>query len=145
MSNLRSRAVAESKVFELLDEKNELMLGDDQKPQTVELFSPGSKQYVKARSDQNNRLVARLQDKKAKNMTPEEQQEEHARFLADCTKGFSANVHYIPANAPEDAQTLTGDDLKLAIYKDYEIGFIAEYVNALLGKWGNFTKASTKS
>lgn len=142
MSNIRNRAVAETKIFELLDSSDEPMIGDDELPQTVELYGPGSKQYAKARGDQNNRLVARLQDKKVKNMTAEEQQEEHARFLSDCTKAFSPNVNYIPEGAE---QSLAGDEMKMAIYKDTGIGFIADFVTSRLGKWGNFTKASTKS
>lgn len=141
MANIRNSAVLESKVFDLLDGNGRVMMGDDEKPQTVELYGPGSKQYSKARADQNNRLVARLQDKRGKEMTAAEQLEEHARFLADCTKAFSANVEYIPAGADT---ALSGDEMKVAIYSDTEIGFIADYVNSLLGKWGNFTKASTK-
>lgn len=121
----------------LLDAADRLMYaeGDPEKPMVVRLHSPGSKQYAVAQAAQHNRMVDKLKRKGKAKQTAEEQAQEKAEFLADCTEGFD-NVEY---------ENLAGRELAVAIYSDTGIGFIADQVAKFLGDWGNFTKSSANS
>lgn len=130
--DIRKHAVKETATIHIRTADNELMFDGD-KPVTITVYGPGSKQYSKAQADRQARLLARLQDKKKAKASPDDLEAEQAQFLADCT--HSMQCIEIDGKA--------GPDLHLAVYADRSIGFVADQVNAYLGEWGNFTGAST--
>ncbi|MBX3629311.1 MAG: hypothetical protein KF908_05230 [Nitrosomonas sp.] len=135
--DIRKFAVNPTSRLHLRDANNELMYADDAKtlPIAVNLFGPGSKEYSKAKSAQNNRLVNKMKTQGKTNQTPEEITAESAEFLAACTESWE-NMEY------GDCQ---GNDLSLAVYSDRTIGFISDQVAGHLGSWSNFTKGSSAS
>jgi hypothetical protein len=135
--DIRKHAVPETAVFHLHDAGEELLYADDErtKPMRVHLYSPGSKQFAKAQSDRNNRILHRMKAKGKADLTPEEQTKEKATYLADCTHSWE-NLDY------EGKQ---GRDLSMAVYSDQTIGFIADQNAQRLGDWKNFTKDSQTS
>lgn len=136
MTDIRRYAVEETSVLELRGPDDSPLIGDDGKPMTVTVYSPGSKAYAKAQAANQNRMIDKLKRKGKTDQTAEEKNREQAEFLAGCTKEFSSNIEY---------EDLTGEALFKAVYSDVSIGFIAEQVGKHLGEWGNFTMASTKS
>lgn len=136
MSDIKRFAVVETSTLELRGADDSPLIGDDDRPMTVTVYSPGSKPYARAQAAQSNRLIDKLKRRGKMDQSAEEKSAEQALFLTGCTKEFSANVGY---------EELIGDDLFKAIYSDASIGFIAEQVGKHLGDWGNFTTASTKS
>lgn len=140
--DIKKYAVLGTGRLHLRDSDDQLMYadGDDgkpdmSKPMAVNLYGPGSKQFAKAQSDQNNRITEQLRRKGKALRTAEQKAAEAAEFLADCTQSWE-NVDY---------GTLTGEALSKAVYSDIEIGFIADQVNKHLNDWANFTKGSTTS
>jgi hypothetical protein len=134
LSDIKTFAVEETGVIELVGPNDEPMIGDDGKRMTVTVFGPGSKPYVKAQTVMQNKMIEKLQKRKGRNQTAEERVREQAEFLAGCTKAFSDNIEY---------DALSGEALYLAVYSDERIGYIAEQVNKHIGDWANFTKVST--
>lgn len=139
MSDIRKHAVAPTSRLHLRSADDELLYADAEdgtpdisKPMVANLYGPGSKQYAKAQTKQNNRMVDRLKKKGRSDQKPEEATAEKAEFLADCTQSLE-NVTY---------EALSGDALHKAVYADLELGFIAEQVGKHLGEWSNFLKAS---
>jgi hypothetical protein len=114
------------------------MLGEDQKPMTITLYGPGSKQYNRAQAANQNRMIDKLKRKGKSEQSAEEKAREQADFLAGCTKEFSTNIQYGDSG-------LVGEALHKAVYSDSTIGFIAEQVGKHLSEWSNFTKGSAKS
>ena len=131
---LKQLAANDTGVLELRNgDDSPLMDGD--KPVTVTVYGPGSRQYTAAKSAQQNRLVAKLQRGKAATDTPEEKARHEAEFLAAIT-------HSMDGLAYGD---LTGRELHLAVYSDPAIGFIGEQVAKFAADWANFSKGSAKS
>lgn len=135
--DIRTKAVSISGRLHLRDASEELMYADgpDGKPDKnapvcVNVFGPGSKQYSKAQSQQQNRVMDMLKRKGKTDQTAEQKREENSQFLADCTESFE-NLTY---------DDLTGEALKLAVYRDQSIGFIADQVAKFIGDWSNFSK-----
>lgn len=126
----RTRAVAETSTLELLDADDSPMVDDDGNRAAVVLFGPGSKQYAKANSVKNNRMMERLRQKGKADISPEQQALETAEFLAACT----SSMQHI------DIDDLRGHALFVAVYGDKSIGFIAEQAQAHLGEWSNFIR-----
>ena len=144
MANLKKHAVKETAVIHLRDGNEDLIYSEDEKgeadltrPAEVEVYSPGSKIYVAANAQQNNSLIDKMKAKGKTTQSAESQLEEKAAFLAEVTKSMR-NVEY---DSP-DGKKLEGKELFKAVYRDREIGFIADQVQAFLGNWENFTKAS---
>jgi hypothetical protein len=111
---------------------------DETKPVEITIYGPGSKQYRKAKAEQQNRLVALVQKRgRQAKTTAESQMREGAEFLADVT-------HSIRYLEEDDAQghPLSGRDLALAIYSNPALGFIADQVNEEVHRWENFSQAS---
>lgn len=138
--DIKKFAVSLTTRLHLRDSAGELMYAENadgtpdlSKPMAVNLFGPGSKEYVKAQTEQNNRIVQRLK-KKSTDQTPEQAVAEKAKFLSGCT-GSWENV---------ECDGLSGTALSIAIYSDSEIGFISEQVGTHIGEWANFSKPSTK-
>ena len=131
--DIRQHAVSETTVLHLRDASEELMFDGD-KPCTVTIYGPGSKQYARAQTEQSNRLIDRMKKKGKTNQSAEEAAKEKSEFLAACTHSFQ-NVDY---------DNLGGDEKHKAIYSDPSIGFIADQVAKHLADWSNFTKGSQK-
>lgn len=135
MLNLKTLAAADTYALHLRNEVDE-PLYDDGQPVEIVVYGPGTKQWQRAKSAHENRLLQRLQRKgKAAEMTPDEKARTNAEFLTDIT----AEVRRL---AYED---LTGRDMLLGLYSDPAIGFIAEQVHRAVHDWANFSKGSAKS
>lgn len=133
--DIRKHAVLPTGRLHLRDASDELMVNDDGEPVAVNVFGPGSKQFVKAKTNQNNRALDRMRRKGKADQTPEQKTADTAEFLAEVTESFE-NLDY--------------DDLKdkalyLAVYSDPELGYIVEQLDKFLGDWSNFKKPSTSS
>lgn len=133
--DIRKFAVTSTARLVLNDAKGDPILNDDGKEVAVNVFGPASKQFAKARQDQNNRMMEKLKTKGKVEQTPEQTAKETASFLADCTESFE---HL-------ERDDLTGDALAKAVYADTSIGFIAENVNKFIGDWANFLPVLKKS
>lgn len=141
MYDISQLAVADTSFLHLTDAEGTLLFtgeGDDKKPVGINLYSPGSDEYQRAQTKQQNKMVDRLKRKGKSDISAEERREQQASYLADCTYSFE-NLSYAPAG---DA---TGPKLFKAVYNDARIGFIAEQVQAHLGDWENFTPGSATS
>lgn len=132
--DIRKFAVEATSRLVLRDANDEAMT-DDGKEAAVNVYGPGSKQFAKAQSLQNNRFVARLKKKGSADQSADQKTAEQAEFLADITESFE-NV---------EVDGLKGRALALAIYSDVSIGFISDQVAKHIGDWANFTKGSAKS
>lgn len=128
--DIRTKAVSTTGCLHLRDAAEELMYAENGQPVRANVFGPGSKQYAKATAKQQNRVMDMLKRKGKTEQTAEQKREENAQFLADCTDSFE-NLTY---------DELTGDALKLAVYSDQSIGFIADQVAKHIGDWANFSK-----
>lgn len=121
---------AESGVLEVMNAKGEPLLYKGQ-PVTIELYSPGSTQFVRAQAklEQANqvRSFAAIRGKANPN-GPEEQRKDIVTKLAACTK--SVNNFPIPGGAA-------------ALYGNAKLGYITEQVSKFLEDWANFPPASS--
>lgn len=136
--DIRTLAVEPSKKLHLRDANDQLIYADEAKtlPVCVNLHSPGSKTYAKAKASQNNRLLEKLKRKGKFEQSAEQSAAETAEFLADVTESWE-NMQY--------GSIIETRALSLAVYTDESIGFIADQVNKELGDWSNFTKHSKAS
>lgn len=137
--NIKALAAVDTHTLHVRGADDELLYdgdGDDRQPVEIVIYGPGTKQYRKAKSDQENRIVARLQKRGAAAQTPEARAREQAEFLADVT----AEIRQM-SYPGDDGQPLTGRDLAVAIYRDPGIGFIADQVHQVAHNWANFSKA----
>jgi hypothetical protein len=129
--DIRTKAVQATSTLHLRDAADELMFDGD-KPVTVTIYGPGSKQFAKAQQAQQNRMLDSLKRKGKTDQTAEQKRAEQAEFLTECTASFE-NLTY---------DALTGAALAKAVYSDIEIGFIADQVAKHIGDWANFSKPS---
>lgn len=134
-----SIAVGETYTLHVKDANGEPMHdgGDEHKPVEIVIYGPGTKQYRKAKSDQQNRLVALLQKKGGAKQSPESRMKNDAEFLADIT----ASMTHLEDD-DEDGKPLTGRALAVAVYSNPRIGFIGEQVHEAAHDWANFSKPS---
>lgn len=134
-SVLHVRDASDNLLYEkMVDPQDETKkVNDLTKPVTITLYGPGSKQYAKAAAAKNNRMVVQLKRKGKADMTAEQTVSDNGDFFAECT----ASMAYIELNG------LQGDALHKAVYKNINLGFIAEQVNKHLGDWANFTPGSS--
>ena len=129
--DIRTKAVATTGRLHLRD-ADEVLMFDGDKAVAINVFGPGSKQYAKAQTAQQNRMMDRLKRKGKADQTADEKVAENAEFLAECTESFE-NLEY---------NGLTGKALAMAVYSDNSIGFIAEQVQKYIGDWANFSTPS---
>ena len=129
--DIRTKAVQATSTLHLRDAADELMYDGD-KPVTVTIYGPGSKQFAKAQAAQQNRMLDSLKRKGKTDQTAEQKRAEQAEFLTECTAAFE-NLTY---------GDLTSTALAQAVYSDIEIGFIADQVAKHIGDWANFSKPS---
>lgn len=133
--DIRKFAVEPTSRLHLRDAADNLMYTDDGHEIAVNLYGPGSKQYAKAQSMQNNKLFDKLKRKGKSDQTEEQKLQETAEFLAMCTASFE-NLDY---------DGLQGNALAIAVYSDISIGFIADQVAKHISDWSNFTKRSVQN
>jgi hypothetical protein len=131
---VKTLAVEQTSFLHLRDANDEL-LHDNGEPVGITLYGPGTKAYAKAQAARSNRAIDRLKKKGKSDASPEENAEENATFLASITKEF----HHLESDG------LAGEALFKAVYKDSEVGFIAEQAMKHAGEWGNFSKGSAKN
>lgn len=132
MLNIRSRSVAETLTFDLMDADDSPLSDDSGKPVRCTIYGPGSRQYQAANQRKSDKLVSKML--KGKTPSAEETARASAEFLADITESIDL--------AYDDLQ---GREKLVAIYSDRSIGFIADQVNAKVGDWANFKPGSAKS
>lgn len=96
---------------------------DLDKPVVALVYGPGSKQYAKAKSDENNRMTRRMVRKGKTDRTAEETLQDTIAFLVDCTQTF------------ENADGLTPH----AIYSNQKLSYIRDQVYAFIHETENFT------
>lgn len=138
--SIKDFAVVQTSVLHLRDADDELMYAkgpdgkpDLNRPMRVTVYGPGSKQFARATTKNQNRSMDRLKKKGKADQSADEKTQEIADFLTDCTKSFE-NIEY---------DQLVDEHLHRAVYADLTLGFIAKQVNEYLGDWSNFSKAST--
>lgn len=125
--------VQEKGFLHFKDADGELMYQGDEAI-GVDLYSIGSKEYQKAKARANKKALERYRKKgKLDALNADEQALERAEFLSDCTIEFK-NLTF---------GKLSGKDLSMAIYLNAKVGYLTDQVDAYLGDWSNFTKAST--
>lgn len=107
------------------------LLGSDGKPVTIELYSSGSKQGVRALHKAGQQSQLRLQGMfrgKTSKTAAEDADREQVEKLIGFTKSISPNFPV----APED------------LYSNPKLGYIRRQVEEHIGADANFSKASTK-
>lgn len=144
MSCLAKYELADVGVLHLRDAEDELMYAegadgspDTSKPRRIHLFGPGSRQHAKAQTTLKNNLFARMQRKGGKvKLTAEEERQQSAEFLAECTKAFE-NI--------ESETGATGEGLFMEVYMNPKLTFIAQQAETFARDTSNFKPAPSKS
>lgn len=132
--DIKKFAVTETGVLTLRDAADEVMMGEDNKPMTITLFGPGSREHSKATTLQTNRMIDKLKRKGKTDQTSDEKDKENADFFVACTKELSPNIQN---------GDLKGEALIRSIYTEKTLGFIPEQVGKFLQDWSSFKKPST--
>lgn len=127
MLNIRTRAVAETITFDLLDADDAPLIGEDGNAVQCTVYGPGSRQYQQADQRKRDKLLQKVL--KGKQVSSDEQSSAQAEFLADIT--VSIDLAY---------DDLQGRTKLRAIYTDPEVGFIPEQVAKKVGDWANFKR-----
>lgn len=136
MSLREKYGMSDTAVIVLKDANDEPMLGDDEKPWTITVYAPGTKQHNKAMARATNVQVDRFQAKGKPKITGDEWATDKTEYAVLVTKCVSENLM-------REFPGLEGADLFRAIYKDDDIGYLAcERVQAEQKKNENFSKRS---
>lgn len=118
-------------VLEVLNQKDEPLLGQGGQPVTIELYGPGSTQYATAQakidSASQTRAFAALRGKTVKD-GPAEVRRLSAEKLAACTKA----IHNFPVT-PID------------LYNNPRLGYITAQVAKFVEDWSAFLSESAKT
>lgn len=139
MLNIKSKAVSETGVLELLDADDEPLIDDKGNRCSITLYSPGSKAFGEADAERQNRIMVLMASRPGKmKLSAEERRQMDAQFCARITASFN---HF---DYPTD-EKLTGFEMFKAAYLDREIGFILSQVDKFIGDWGNFKTGSAKA
>lgn len=137
MLNIKTKAVAETGVLELVDADDEPLFDEKGNRCTITLYSPGSKVYEEADNERQNRLLEIMQRRPGKTkVSAEDRRQMNATFFARVTASFD-HWTYDPK--------LSGFEMLKAAYMDPSIGFIVRQVDLHLGDWGNFKQGSAES
>jgi hypothetical protein len=107
--------------------------GDQTKPVIVNLYGPGSKQYARVQALQNNKMINRLKRNGKVELTPEEQAEEKAEFLAECVESWE-NI---------ECNGMTGKAMSLHIFRNPAYVDLVRQVDEFIKEVSNFTNSST--
>lgn len=133
MFDIKTLAVEETSTLELLNGKDEPIIGEGGKPASITVYGPGTKQYAAAQAKQSARAIEKLRKKGKIEPTAEQSRAETAEFLASCTVSFN---NFGDADYPTG-----GPEMFKAVYANPSIGFIAEQVNKHISDWANFTRS----
>lgn len=143
MSSLKKHELVDVSVLHLRDAEDELMYADGadgqpdpEKPQRIQLYGPGTKQFARATAERNNRMLERAQRKGKLKMTAEEAIQDRADFVAAVTKSME--------NIDSD-HGHTGADLHMEVYLNPKLGYIAEQAETWARNTANFKPPSTTS
>jgi hypothetical protein len=135
MFEITTVAATDTFTLDLLHANGTPMLGDGAAPLSVTIYGPGSKPYQKAKANRALRLVALLKPKHKNSLTEEEQSQENAEFMAECTVSFNGWGYH---GAADQAAMK-------AAYADHTIDYITEQVSRAIVNWENFTSSSSQS
>lgn len=131
--DLSKYEIADSAVFTFLNlAGNEDLLGEDGNPVTVELYSSGSKQGIRALHQAGQKSQLRLQGimrGKTSKTAAQEAEAERVDKLVAFTKQISSNFPLSPHE----------------IYSNPKLGWMTRQVEAWIGDDANFSKSSTES
>jgi hypothetical protein len=109
------------------------LLGIDGKPDTVELYSPGSPEGTKAIHRFSRKVTLRKMriEREGRLADDDERraEEDYIEKLVGFTKSFSANFPVKPAD----------------VYSNRRLPHITQQVDEIIGKYGNFSKGSSAS
>lgn len=130
--DISSASVKETTIIELEAPDGDKLTNDEGEQLTVTVYGPGSKPFQKAQAVRNRAILEQVRKGKKK-VSDTAQREMDAEFLASCTESFGGFVY---------KDFSPGYEMFKACYLDYTIGFISDQVNAKIGDWENFTKAS---
>ena len=134
MFDISSVGLIDQATVELSDAAGRPLFNNDGARCSITLYGPPSKEYQKAKSDLYRRMVNRQieGDNVLASISPEEQQEMYAEFLASCTVSF------------DGFEYKGGQDFKAA-YSDPALEFVFDQVKAFVDSKANFTKGSDKT
>lgn len=134
--NIKNLAIANTADMPVRDASGEPQFDGDGNAVTITLYSPGSKEYQKAKhaAEERNstRVFSRMQGRGENKLSAQDKVTERAEFLAACTASF---------NNFDDGDT-GGYELFKRTYADIEIGHIADDAERFLNDRGNFKKVS---
>lgn len=122
--------IADTAVMTVKDEHGNELLGEDDQVVTIELYSPGSPQGVKALHKASRGVQMRQWRMLREQPDPNDAvnaDREHAQKLADFTKSISPNFPVEP----------------LALYLNPKLGYISQQVGDFISKYSNFSKGSS--
>jgi hypothetical protein len=134
MLDIKTRKVAITLQFPLVDETDAPLLNEDGTPCMATIHGPGSRKYIGATARRQAKLLAKVQKGQALTLSADETLRNQAEFLADITDDLGV--------AYDD---LDGRDKFIAIYSDPGLGFIAEQVAKKSGDWANFSQGSANN
>lgn len=128
--DLSAFEASDTAVLEVLNQKEEPLLGAGGLPVTIELYGPGSTQYAKAQaridSASQTRAFAAIRGKTLKD-GPDEARKLQAEKLAACT----ARINNFPV-APLD------------LYSNPKLGYITHQVAKFVEDWSAFLATASK-
>lgn len=129
--DLSKYEIADSAVMAVKNERGDELLVDGE-PVTIEFFSPGSKEGVRALRKAGRGAQMRLYRSMRGEIDPNDAiaaEQEHAQKLAEFTKKISDNFPIEP----------------LALFSNPKLGYIAQQASEFIGKYGNFPSGSSPS
>ena len=134
MFDISSVGLIDQATVELNDAAGRPLFNDRGERCSITLFGPPSKEYQQAKSNLYRRMVNRQidGDNVLASISPEEQQEMYAEFLASCTVSFNGFDYK------------GGQDFKAA-YGDPALEFVFDQVKTFVDSKANFTKGSDKT
>lgn len=144
MSSLKKYEMVETSILHLRDANDDLMYADGEngepdqsKPQRVELYGPGTKQYARAQAALSTKNLARMQRKGSNfKISAEDSLKDSAEFCAAVTKRFE-NI--------DSEKNATGEDLFMEVYGNIKLKHIVEQCEAHARNTANFSPPSTKN
>lgn len=135
--DLRTLSIGQTADMPVRDAAGEPQFNADEQPITITFYSPGTKNFQRAKhaleESQNARALARMQGKGNK-QSADDKTQERAEFLASVTVSING------ASMGDKA----GHEAFKALYADITLGHIADDADKFLADRGNFKAASPK-
>ena len=133
--DISKKKAVETATMPLLDGANEPMVDDKGVALSITFYGPGSKEYQRAQSRRQNKMIERVRRKGKVEIGADESNAETADFLAACTVSFNGFGY----------EKLEGAEMFKACYADPGLGYIRDQAAEFIGEWANFTPGSAKS